>query len=163
MVIQGIPGILPGIPQVSSMEAPLPLVVYVTPSAIQRLSRHGALKPRWRLEVLEGVGWSLKQRAIGRRWFLSSEIMCIYIYIEICIECHMYLWYLLVNAMYIQILRRFFFQIMDRIEIRFNSPFLAVVPACFVSDFTTNIHRAKEKGLRECWNFCRRNFLVRTI
>lgn len=62
------------------MEAPLPLVVYVTPSAIQRLSRHGALKPRWRLEVLEGVGWSLKQRAIGRRWFLSSEIMCIYIY-----------------------------------------------------------------------------------
>lgn len=52
---------------------------------------------------------------------------------------------------------------MDRIEIRFNSPFLAVAPAYFASDFTTNTHIAEEKGLRECWNFFGRNFLVRTI
>lgn len=41
MVIKGYPPHPPGPPW-----RPLPLVVYVTPSAIPRLSRHGALKPR---------------------------------------------------------------------------------------------------------------------
>lgn len=99
---------------------PLPLVAYVTPSAIQRLSRHGALKPRWRLEVGSGLvgplnsGW----KALGL-YHLES---CIYIYRNIV--CHMYLWYLLVNAMYIQILRRIFVY-RSWIELRFASTLLS--------------------------------------